>query len=134
MAKVYNVFISHSWDHVDDLIRLRNLLNRKGYFNVEFIESTPTNPIHSNNVYYIRQQLSERIKSSDIVLGVAGIYASYSDWMVWELDKAKEHNKPILGIIPWGNERVSTVVSNRADKIVRWNTDSIVDAIREFCI
>ncbi len=91
------------------------------------------NPIHFDNVYYIRRQLSERIKSSDIVLGVAGIYASYSDWMEWELNKAKEYNKPILGIVPWGNERVSTVVRNKADKIVRWNTDSIVDAIREFC-
>lgn len=66
-------------------------------------------------------------------MGVAGIYASYSDWMEWELNKAKEYNKPILGIVPWGNERVSTVVRNKADKIVRWNTDSIVDAIREFC-
>lgn len=133
MVKVYNVFISHSWDHVDDLIRLRNLLNAKGYFNVKFTEGAPMNPIHSNNVYYIRRQLSERIKSSDIVLGVAGIYASYSDWMEWELNKAKEYNKPILGIVPWGNERVSAVVRNKADKIVRWNTDSIVDAIREFC-
>ena len=133
MAKVYNVFISHSWDHVDDLIRLRNLLNGKGYFNVKFTEVAPINPINSNNVYYIRQQLSERIKSSDIVLGIAGVYASYSDWMEWELDKAKEHDMPILGVIPRGNERISTIVSNRADKIVRWNTDSIVDAIRKLC-
>lgn len=50
MAKVYNVFISHSWDHVDDLIRLRNLLNAKGYFNVEFTEAAPMDPIHSDNV------------------------------------------------------------------------------------
>ena len=133
MVKVYNVFISHSWDHVNDLIRLRNLLNAKGYFKVEFTEVTPISPIHSDNVYYIKQRLSESIKSSDIVLGVAGIYASHSDWMEWELDKAIEHNKPILGVVPWGNERISVVVSNRADKIVRWNTDSIVDAIRELC-
>ena len=112
---------------------MRNLLNAKGYFKVEFTEVTPISPIHSDNVYYIKQRLSESIKSSDIVLGVAGIYASHSDWMEWELNKAKEYNKPILGIVPWGNERVSTVVRNKADKIVRWNTDSIVDAIREFC-
>ncbi len=46
MVKVYNVFISHSWDHVNDLIRLRNLLNAKGYFNVKFTEGAPMNPIH----------------------------------------------------------------------------------------
>lgn len=59
------------------------------------------------------------------------MYASYSEWMEWELDKAIEHGKPILGVISWGHERVSSVVSNKAKKIVRWNTDSIVDAIRE---
>jgi len=131
MAKTYNIFISHSWSHVDDLIRLRSLLNAKGYFNVEFMEVAPMYPIHSTNTYYIRQRLSERIKSSDIVLGIAGMYASYSEWMEWELNKAIEHGKPILGVIPRGNERISTVVSAKAEKIVRWNTDSIVDAIRD---
>jgi hypothetical protein len=131
MGKTYNIFISHSWSHVDDLKHLRNLLNAKGYFNVEFTEVAPMHPIRSVNTYYIKQQLSERIKSSDIILGIAGIYASYSEWMEWELDKAIEHGKPILGVIPWGHERVSSVVSNKAKKIVRWNTDSIVDAIRE---
>ena len=131
MAKTYNVFISHSWSHVDDLKRLRSLLNAKGCFNVEFMEVAPMHPIRYANTYYVRQQLLERIKSSDIVLGIAGIYASYSEWMEWELDKAIEHGKLILGVIPWGNERVSTVVSRKADKIVHWNTDSIVDAIRD---
>ena len=97
MAKTYNVFISHSWSHVNDLKRLRSLLNAKGYFNVEFMEVAPMHPIRSANTYYVRQQLSERIKSSDIVLGIAGMYASYSEWMEWELNKAVEYGKPILG-------------------------------------
>lgn len=131
MAKTYNIFISHSWSHLDDLKRLRNLLNAKGYFNVEFMEVAPMYPIHSENTYYIRHRLSERIKSSDVVLGIAGIYASYSEWMEWELNKAKEQGKPILGVVPWGNERVSYVVSSKANKVVRWNTDSIINAIIE---
>lgn len=55
MAKTYNVFISHSWSHVDDLKRLRSLLNAKGYFNVEFKEVAPMHPIRSANTYYVRQ-------------------------------------------------------------------------------
>ena len=39
MSKVYSVFISHSWNNIDDLINLRNLLNNRGYFNVEFKEN-----------------------------------------------------------------------------------------------
>ena len=131
MAKTYQVFISHSWSHVNDLRNLKNLLESRGYFHVEFTEAPPTNPIKSENSYYVKQRLSEKIESSDIVLGIAGIYASYSDWMEWELDKAIEKKVPIIGVIPRGQERVSSVVSSRADEVVRWNTESIVAAIRK---
>lgn len=130
MAKTYRVFISHSWDYVDDLKRLRNLLEQRGYFHVEFTEASPDNPIHSDRNKYVRIALSQRIESSDIVLGIAGVYASYSEWMEWELDKAIEKGIPIVGVVPWGHERISRIVSSRANEIVRWNTESIVDAIR----
>lgn len=130
MAKTYRVFISHSWDYVDDLRRLRKLLEQRGYFHVEFTEASPDNPIYSDKNKYIRIALSQRIESSDIVLGIAGVYASYSDWMEWELDKAIEKNIPIVGVVPWGQINISRVVSDRAKEIVRWNTESIVAAIR----
>ena len=130
MAKTYKVFISHSWSHVDDLKSLRNLLQSRGYFNVEFTEAPPTDSINSVNSYYVRQRLSEKIASSNVVLGIAAMYASYSDWMSWELDKAIEKGVPIVGVIPRGQERISRVVSSRACEIVRWNTESIVEAIR----
>ena len=53
MRKVYNVFISHSWSHVDDLVRLRSLLNKRGYFNVEFKEVAPMDPINSREIQII---------------------------------------------------------------------------------
>ena len=132
MAKTYSVFISHSWDHVDDLKNLRNLLEKRGYFHVEFEESSPEEPINSENSAYIRRRLKEKISNSDIVLGIAGMYASYSDWMKWELDTAIAEKVPIVGVIPWGQERVSSVVSSRAKECVRWNTESIVEAIRQW--
>jgi hypothetical protein len=132
MAKNYSVFISHSWQHIEDLKNLRNLLENRGYFNVQFEEATPDVPINSDNAYYIRQRLKQKISNSDIVLGIAGVYASHSEWMQWELDKAVELNVPIIGVIPRGQERISTVVSSRAKELVRWNTESIVEAIRKW--
>ena len=38
--------------------------------------------------------------------------------------------KKIIAIEPWGSEKTSVVVKHAADKIVKWNTDSIVKAIR----
>lgn len=131
MARIYKIFISHSWTHVDDLKLLRNLLESRGYFNVEFTEFPPTDSIDSINTYYIRKRISERIEASDVVLGIAGVYASYSEWMRWELDKAIEKGIPVIGVIPRGQERISAIVKNRAIEIVHWNTESIVSAIRK---
>ena len=130
MAKTYNVFISHSWDPVSDLMSLRRLLESRGYFHVNFLETPPHDPINSQNSNYVKSVIRSNIRNADVVIGMAGVYASYSEWMRWELDTAISEGKPILGVIPWGQVNVSTVIQQRANELVRWNTESIVDAIR----
>ena len=88
MAKDYHIFISHSWTYPQDLENLRNLLTIRGYFNVEFEEATADVPINSTNAAYVKNRLKQKISNSNIVLGIAGMYASYSDWMAWELETA----------------------------------------------
>lgn len=130
MAKNYNIFISHSWAHSADLLSLRELLNSRGYFNIEFTEASKDLPINSSNAAYIKTRLKTKIQSSDIVLALAGIYASHSDWMPWELETAKDLGIPIIGVIPHGQERISQEVFSRSVVDVKWNTESIVEAIR----
>ncbi|MBN6742727.1 TIR domain-containing protein [Acidithiobacillus sp. MC6.1] len=132
MAKTYHIFISHSWQNSDALDGLRRLLNGRGYFNVEFEEVSKDEPINSANANYIKCRLSGKIAKSNIVLGLAGMYASHSEWMKWELDKAIDLYIPIVGVIPRGQERISTTVSSRSVDNVRWNTESIVEAIRRY--
>lgn len=131
MAKAYTIFVSHSWDYVADLMSLRKMLNNRGYFNVEFVETPPHDPINSTNSHYIKTKIKENIRKADVVIGLAGIYATYSEWMTWELDTAIALDRPILGVVPWGQQNVSSVVRNRANMVVRWNTESIVAAIRQ---
>lgn len=130
MAKEFHIFISHSWSYPGDLDNLRNLLLERGYFNVEFEEASADEPINSENAIYLKRRLKEKIEKSNIVLGIAGIYASYSDWMAWELEKAFELGIPIIGVIPRGQERISATVTRYSKIDVRWSTESIVNAIR----
>ena len=130
MAKEYRIFISHSWTYPQDLENLRNLLNERGYFNVSFEEATADVPINSTNATYVKSRLKLKISNSNIVLGIAGMYASYSDWMAWELETANDLDIPIVGVIPRGQERISTSVTKYSKQDVRWNTESIVEAIR----
>ncbi|HCU45614.1 MAG TPA: TIR domain-containing protein [Sphingobacterium sp.] len=130
MAKNYKIFISHSWSYSSDLTDLQNLLNSRGYFNVEFTEASKDVPINSTNATYIKAKLRAKISTSDVVLALAGIYASHSDWMPWELDTAKSLGIPIIGVIPRGQERISQEVYSRSVVDVKWSTESIVEAIR----
>lgn len=132
MAKEYHIFISHSWGYPQDLENLRTLLRERGYFNVEFEEPTVKEPINSTNAEYIKCRIREKLRKSNLVLAIAGMYASYSDWIEWELDTAIRLELPIVGVIPRGQERISTTVSSRSKEDVRWNTESIVAAIRKW--
>lgn len=132
MARNFKIFISHSWAHSDDLEDLQELLNERGYFNVEFLEASKQTPINSENAPYVKRVLKERIVNSNIVLGLAGIYASHSDWMVWEMETAQNNEIPIVGIIPKDQVRISKEVSTRSIIDVEWNIESIVSAIRAY--
>lgn len=130
MARIYKIFISHCWNYDDVLQKLKNLLDSRGYFNAEYTHVEKSHPINSEYATVIKAQITRRLDDSDIVLAIAGVYASYSDWMQWEMDRAKELGLNVIGVIPRGQERISSQVYSRSVEDVRWNADSIVAAIR----
>ena len=132
MAKVYKIFISHSWQYTDTLDALRNLINARGYFSATYEEATRDKPINSDDEGYVKRRLAQKIANSDVILALAGVYASHSSWMQWELDKAIELGIPVIGVIPRGQDRISTIVSTRSVVDIKWNTESIVSAIRAY--
>ena len=73
------------------------------------------------------------MQPASCIIILAGVYATYSKWINIEIELAKSMNKKIIAVQPWAAERTSMVVKNSADRIVKWSTDSIVDAIRELC-
>ena len=132
MAKEYKLFISHSWDHDDVLQDLKNLIDSRGYFPATYTQIEKDCPIDSDKAWVIKANITKRLQESDVVLAIAGVYASYSEWMQWEMDKAKELGLKVIGVIPRGQEHISHEVFNRSAVDVRWNADSIVDAIRNY--
>lgn len=134
MSKEYTVFISHSWDHNDTLNDLISLIDRRSHFHAEYSHVSRDEPINSSNGAYIKSVLRKKILASNIIIGLAGIFASHSDWMTWELDTAIELGIPIIGVVPRGRVNVSTMVSARAIELVRWNTESIITSIRNHAL
>ncbi len=131
---MYNLFISHSWNYTDAYQKLIKLLNNAKYFTFKNYSVPKDDPLTIKGSSYkteLKEKIKNQMKSCSVVLILAGVYASYSDSIDLEIEVAKELNKPIIAIEPWASERTSLVVKNAATVVVSWNTDSIVDAIRE---
>ena len=133
--KTYNLFISHSWNYTDAYDRLTNLLSERGYFAFRDYSVPRGDPIHGAGTdAQLRQAIRNQMTPCHVVLIMAGVYATYSKWINIEIDLALRgfaNAKPIVAIRPWGNERISEPVRQAADRIVGWNTESVVGAIRD---
>ena len=131
----YHLFISHSWGRSDAYDNLVNLLRAKRYFKFSNYSVPRDDPIHrAGTDAALRRAIREKMTSCNAILILAGVYATYSRWIDEEIDLAKRafiSPKPIIAVEPWASERTSVRVKEAADAIVGWNTDSIVDAIRE---
>ena len=135
MSKTYNIFISHSWTYDDQYKGLKKLLDSNPYFNYVDYSVPKNNPIHDvGNDKELKEALTEQMKHASVVIILAGMYSTYSKWINKEISIAKNgfyNPKKIIAVEYWGAEKTSAVVKENADKIVKWQADSIIDAIRE---
>ena len=87
-------------------------------------------PIHNApSARDLRDAIYRKIVRSRVVVIPTGMYVNYSKWIQKEIDGAREKEKPVLGVNPWGQQRVSRVVADAADKLVGWRKKSVVDGI-----
>ena len=129
-SQTYYIFISHSWNYDDEYERLVNMLDNAEDFNWKNYslpyykgKGPRSNSKLSDSFYY-------QMKRTQIVIVIAGMYVAYSDWIQKEIDIALQFRKPILGVYPWGSRITPSVVTDVADDMVGWRTDSIIDGIR----
>lgn len=132
MSKQHNLFISHSWAYGDAYDKLVKMLDSRPYFTYRNYSVPKHDPIHTNGTEReLAEAIERKILPCGVIIILCGIYSTHSKWINKEIDIAKKYNKKILAIEPWASEKTSTVVKNAADKVVKWNTESIVAAIRE---
>lgn len=135
MGKTYNIFISHSWAYTDAYEKLIGLLDKDTSFSYKNYSVPKDDPIHNaKNDKELYDAIKQQISPSTVVLILAGVYSSYSRWIDKEIEISKNGFatvKPIIAIEPWASERTSAKVKNNADKIVKWQSSSIISAIKE---
>ena len=132
--RTYDVFLSHAWTYGDDYDRLLGLLDGATNFTWRNFSVPENDPLHGGTTQALRAGLDRQIRNVHVVLMLSGVYATHSDWMNVELELAGKYYKPILGILPRGSQRASSVVQDAALEMVPWSTTSIVDAIRRHAL
>jgi hypothetical protein len=132
---MYRLFISHSWTYSDAYEKLIGLLDAAPGFAYLNYSVPKDDPIHNApNAAALRAAIQRQMAPAQVIVVLAGVYATHSKWINEEVALAKQNllfPKPMLAIEPWASERTSAIVKDNADRIVKWNTNSIVTAIRD---
>ena len=127
----YRLFISHAWRYSERYNRAVRFLNEAPYFTWSNYSIPESRAFEGLSNLKLKEELRGQIRPVQCVIVLAGMYVAHSDWIQFEIDFAKDLSKPILGIVPWGGERTPVAVSSAANKMVNWNSASIVAGIRE---
>lgn len=132
--RTYQIFISHAWQYNESYYRLCEFLNAFPLFRWQNLSVPEHAPIERVTVDELKAELRNQMRPADAFLIISGMYANHSDWIEFELTFADRIGRPIIAIRPWGSARMPMYVERAANRVVGWNTASIVTAIRELAL
>ncbi len=132
--KTYDLFISHAWTYNHDYYRVVGLLNNGPNFKWRNYSVPEHDPLKPKSRKDLQEALMRQMRPANIIIILAGMYATYSAWIEFEMDFANEICKPMVGIRPLGQQRIPEVVQGAVSEMVGWNTSSIITAIRKWSL
>ena len=136
MSKRKHVFISHH--HADDehVTKMTKLLDRHGYdIRNSSIRAKPANQrrldqgLVSDNT--IKRLLRMKMSWASTVVVLIGKQTHSREWVDWEIKKANELGKRIVGVYANGGTQadIPPALERYGSSIVNWNAESIIAAI-----
>ncbi len=131
MANIRKIFISHCWDYEDDYDKIKDWINNAPFYEFYDYSISADKKLVGLNDYELANAIKERIRQCSVFIVPTAVYSSCSEWVKFEIDIAVAMKKPILGVNPWGQQHYSVKVTTYANKIVGWNSKSVIDGIKE---
>lgn len=132
----YNIFISHAWkytEHYNKIVQWLNEAQDEGKLTWKNYSVPEHDPLIDPNTTVgkkkLKEMLSNQIAPASKVIVLSGMYVAYSEWIEYEIDTAVSYSKYIIGVEPWGQERVPEKVKSNATVMVGWNKNSVINAI-----
>ncbi|MBS1687463.1 MAG: TIR domain-containing protein [Bacteroidetes bacterium] len=135
-TKRRHLFISHHHEDDAEVTKLTSLLSSKGFdIRNSSVRMKPANQRKMDekkvSEAVIQRILRMKISWASTVVVLIGKDTHSRPWVNWEIDKANEQGKRIVGVFVRGGTEadIPSSLEKYASAIVGWNTDKIIDAI-----
>lgn len=124
------IFISHCWDYRNHYYTVEKWIDDN--MNWQNMSIPVHDPKDTSTDRELEEKINNNIRNSSLFIILSGMYASQPNrkWIAKELDIAKWYGKPIIAVKPRGNERMPLEVQNVANVVVNWNSNSLIEVIR----
>ena len=125
------IFISHAWKYNKHYRTIVDWFDDTPNFSWSNCSVPSHDGLPDRSTAGLKKGMTKQIRPAQIVIILGGMYAAHSDWIEYEISEAKRMDKTIIGVKPWGQERVPLVVQNASVcPVVGWNRASVVQAVR----
>ena len=129
--KTRMLFISHAWAYEEHYNKIVEWFDAEQNFSWKNCSVPSTNALSDKTTAGLKDGMTRQINPAQGVIILAGMYAAYSDWIEYEIKEAQRLDKIIIGVKPWGQEKIPTIVQDAAHIMVGWNSASVISAVRE---
>jgi predicted molibdopterin-dependent oxidoreductase YjgC len=131
--KTKMIFISHAWAYNEHYYTLEKWFNEEPNFSWKNCSVPSHDGLADKTSKGLSEGMTRQIAPAQIVLVLGGMYAAYSSWIDYEIKEAQRMGKTIIGIRPWGQERIPQIVQDASVcDLIGWNRSSIIQAIRDW--
>lgn len=133
--RTYDVFITHAWRYHDDWTRVGALLDQCAGFSWRNFSVPWYDPAMDPNTEtgsrFVRRWLESQIIPVAVVLFLGSVHAvkSARKWVELEVEMARLHRKPILGLPTYGESELSAEARPLIDATVGWGGEVLTAAI-----
>ena len=127
------LFISHAWAHNQHYWTLVDWFDAEPNFSWSNCSVPSHDGLSDKTSAGLSEGISKQIAPAQAVLVLGGMYAAHSNWVAYEIRQAQRMRKVIIGIRPWGQERVPQIVQDASIcDPVGWNRASIIQAVKAY--
>lgn len=126
------LFISHAWRYNEHYDKVVEWFDSAPNFDWKNCSVPSDNALPDKTSAGLSAGMTRQISPAQGVIILAGMYAAHSAWIDYEINEAVRMNKIIIGVKPWGQEKIPVNVQNAAHVMVGWNSASIIQAVRDY--